>query len=333
MWSALLTLVLPLVLGALAARARLLEGERLDGSQLIAALNRFALTIAFPALIVAAWLDPERRMQLDPGLAAATVAGLGAGVAFAWLVGGRVVGGAALPARGALALVALFGNSAYLGLPLVAAVLGPDALGGASFVVALHVTVSVTLGSYLLARWSGRPTSGSKLLRSLLSSPLAWAPVLGALLSYVLRGADLSEHEVTVAVFRALDTLGKTASPLGLCVLGLFLAQPRAQVGTASAELRGETPSSDLAFAVVRLVIVPLATLGAGVALRAQGWLSADALRLAVLLAAVPAAISTFAMAHDAGVEPQRVARAIVTTTLLSIATIPAFLWLTERVL
>ena len=71
----------------------------------------------------------------------------------------------------------------------------------------------------------------------------------------------------------------------------------------------------------------------ASIVARRFGWLSDDALRLAVLLSSMPAAISTFAMAEEAGVEPRPVARAIVATTLASFVTIPIVLWMTERVL
>jgi predicted permease len=336
-WTALLTLALPLGLGALAARTRLLEGPT-GGGDPIGALNRFALLVAFPALIVAAWLDPTRRMRLDHGLALVTLLGLAAGLGASWLLGGRGVAGARLPARGALALVALFGNTAYLGLPLVAAVLGPEAMGSASFVVALQVTLSVTLGSYLLARWSGREARGPALVRKLASSPLAWSPVAGAALAQARDAAGLAEHPAAVAMHTALDAVGRTASPLGLFVLGLFLAAPapheaREGVGTSAEVLsRAARLAGDAAFAAVRLVAVPLATLAASALCVRAGLLTRDGARLAVLLAAVPAAISTFAMAHEAGVEPARVARAIVTTTLLSLATLPLFLWLAGEV-
>jgi predicted permease len=318
--SALAALAFPVLLGALAGRARLLERSADTASEAVGPLNRFALLIAFPTLVVAAWLDPERRMRIDGALALAATVAMGAGVGAAWALGDRTVGGTRLPSRGALALVALFGNSAYLGLPLTAAVLGPEALGPASFVVALHVAVSVTVGGYLLARWSGRDASGRVVLRKLASSPLAWSPLVGLGLAALRDAAGLAGHPALAAAHAALDGIGRTASPLGLFVLGLFLARPRDEVRVPVA--------SDLAFGLVRLVVAPLAALVAG---RVLG-LGPDALRLVVLLSGVPAAISTFAMAHDAGVQPERVARAIVTTTLLSAATIPAMLWLSARI-
>ncbi|GAB4213393.1 MAG: AEC family transporter [Sandaracinaceae bacterium] len=320
MWSALAALAFPVLLGTTAGRTRLLEPPGEARTEVIGPLNRFALVVAFPALVVAAWLDPSRRLGVDGRLALTAALAMAAGMGAAWAIGDRPMGSTRLPSRGSLSLVALFGNSAYLGLPLTEAMLGPSAVGPASFVVALHVAVSVTLGSYLLSRWSGRDDGARTVPSKLVTSPLAWSPLLGAALVWLRDAGGLEGHPAVLAAHAALDGVGRTASPLGLFVLGLFLSRERSGPRVPLA--------SDLAFAVVRLVVPPLAALAAG---RLLG-LAPDALRLVVLLSAVPAAISTFAMAHDAGVEPERVARAIVSTTVLSVATIPIMLWLVERV-
>jgi len=327
-WSALLALALPLGLGLACARGRWLESPALSGDQLVGALNRFALLVAFPALVVASWLDPVRPTRLEPGLGLAAILGLGGGVAAALVVGARRDApsrDARLPSRGALALVALFGNSAYLGLPLVTALIGPGIVGRASFVVAIHVAASVTLGSVLLARDGSRALTGRELARVLAASPLAWSPIVGALLSLALSRLALASHPLTEASFAALHGLGKTASPLGLFVLGLYLGAARSTSATPEQAAYG-----DGAFAAIRLLVVPACTLAASLPLRAAGLLDEEGVRLVVLLSSMPAAISTFAMAHEHGAEPAKVARAIVTTTLASAITIPGWLWVTQ---
>ncbi len=329
MWSALLALALPLGLGLACARGRWLESPALSGEQLVAALNRFALLVAFPALVVASWIDPVRPTRLEPGLGLAAIVGLGGGVAAALVVGARRDApsrDSRLPSRGALALVALFGNSAYLGLPLVTALIGPGVVGRASFVVAIHVAASVSVGSVLLARDGSRALTGRQLARVLAASPLAWSPIVGALLSLALARLGLASHPLTEASFTALHGLGKTASPLGLFVLGLYLGAARSG-GTGSEP----TARSDGAFVAIRLLVVPACTWVASLALRAAALLDEEGVRVVVLLSAMPAAISTFAMAHEHGVEPAKVARAVVTTTLAATLTIPAWLWLLER--
>jgi malonate transporter len=326
--TALATLLLPLALGIASGRHGWLASPRLASEQAMAALNRFALLVAFPSLVVATFLDPAR---LEPASAprwpvlVLASAPLLVGVAVSSAIGGRTIGGETLPSRGTLALVALFGNSAYLGLPLVAAVLGPEALPTASVIVSVHVALTVTLGTAMLEPTSAEGATRSRdlgrLARTLITSPLAMSPIVGVALATVLAAVGLSEHPTALALFRALELLGKTASPLGIFVLGLFL-------GMRPPTLTG--PRGQLAFVLVRLVVVPLATILLALALRAVVPIDREALRTLVLLASVPAAISTFAMAEQAGADAEAVARAIVTTSVLSLATLPACLAVTE---
>ncbi|MFO0713860.1 MAG: hypothetical protein U0353_28655, partial [Sandaracinus sp.] len=251
--------------------------------------------------------------------------------------GGRRVGRETLPSRGTLALVALFGNSAYLGLPLVDAVLGPAQLALASVIVSVHVALTVMLGTALLDAQGGRRLEPRAVIGKVLKSPLAMSPIVGALAAWALRAGGAEDHPATVAAFHALDVLGKSASPLGIFVLGLFLGghflggqplggQPLgAERAGAGAGLVGQ-----LAFALIRLALVPALTLGFALALRASVPIDQDTLRTLVLLSSVPAAISTFAMAEHAKAEPEAVARAIVTTSIASFITIPLWLALTS---
>ena len=243
-----------------------------------------------------------------------------AGVAVSLALGGRLVGGETLPSRGALSLVALFGNSAYLGLPLVAAWLGEDHLAVASTIVSVHVALTVTLGTALLER-EARGTDPKRLARRLITSPLAMSPIVGVLLAGGLDALELDTHPLVHVGFRALDVLGQTASPLGIFVLGLFL-------GARAPSLSG--PRGQLAFVLVRLLVVPAATLVLALVLRSVSAVTRDELRALVLLAAVPAAISTFAMVEEAGGDSEPVARAIVTTSLASLVTVPAWLALAD---
>ena len=329
-FGALASLLLPLLLGIASGRGGWLATPKLSSEQAMGALNRFALLVAFPALVLATFLDPARldpTRASAPGWPALVLASLPllAGVAVASALGGRVTGRETLPSRGTLALVALFGNSAYLGLPLVGAVIGAQAVGLASVVVSVHVALTVTLGTAMLDASAGREApsrSGlAALARTLVTSPLAMSPLLGLALGAGVGALGLHQHPATLALFHALELLGRTASPLGTFVLGLFLGMRTPKLEG----LRGQ-----LAFALVRLVVVPGATVLAALALRALLPIDHETTRTVVLLAAVPAAISTFAMAEQAGVDAEPVARAIVTTSLLSLVSVPAWLALTD---
>jgi predicted permease len=166
-------------------------------------------------------------------------------------------------------------------------------------------------------------------------------PIVGALAAWALRAGGAEDHPATVAAFHALDVLGKSASPLGIFVLGLFLgghflggqplgAQPLGAQPLGAERAGGGGLVGQLAFALIRLALVPALTLGFALALRASVPIDQDTLRTLVLLSSVPAAISTFAMAEHAKAEPEAVARAIVTTSIASFVTIPLWLALTS---
>jgi hypothetical protein len=302
--SALTSLLLPLVLGVAGGRGGWLTARRdLTTESAIAVLNRFALLLAFPALVVASFLDPARgAAAIGWPLLVLASAPLLTGALVGAALGGRRIGRALLPSRGELTLVALFGNSAYLGLPLVAALVGPAAVPLGSVVVSMQVALTVTLGTAMLRADARTTPAGPRVCevaRTLLASPLAMSPLVGLALGAGLRALGLAAHPGTLALFHALDTLGKTASPLG--------------------------------FALLRLVVVPGATLLLALVLSVAVRIPHDTLRTLVLLAAMPAAISTFAMAEDAGADREAVARAIVTTSVLSLGTLPAWLAIVER--
>jgi predicted permease len=325
--SALTSLLLPLVLGVAGGRGGWLTARRdLTTESAIAVLNRFALLLAFPALVVASFLDPARgAAAIGWPLLVLASAPLLTGALVGAALGGRRIGRALLPSRGELTLVALFGNSAYLGLPLVAALVGPAAVPLGSVVVSMQVALTVTLGTAMLRADARTTPAGPRVCevaRTLLASPLAMSPLVGLALGAGLRALGLAAHPGTLALFHALDTLGKTASPLGLFVLGLFLgSRPPTLSGLAG----------QLTFALLRLVVVPGATLLLALVLSVAVRIPHDTLRTLVLLAAMPAAISTFAMAEDAGADREAVARAIVTTSVLSLGTLPAWLAIVER--
>lgn len=327
MLAALALVLLPLVLGVLAGRGGWLTTATLGHPASMAALNRFALLFAFPALVIASFIDPSRTHEIAlPVLVLAAVPLLiGATVSVA--LGHRVIGGERLPSGGALALVALFGNSAYLGLPLVSAVVGESLLATASTIVSVHVALTVTLGTTLLERREGASFEPLRALKQLLTSPLAMSPVVGLIAAWVLEASGTTHHPATHAAFRALDALGKTASPLGIFVLGLFLGERGLRARGGHEGVRGQ-----LAFAFVRLIVVPGTTLLLAWALEEVWPLPRDTVRTLLLLAAMPAAISTFAMAEEARVDPQAVASAVVYTSLLSVATLPMWMWLLDAI-
>jgi predicted permease len=299
------TLILPLVLGAIAGSARAFR----EPDAAIDALNRFALQLAFPALVVVGLSDPGSPLAREPaflgivpGALALTLLVVRAGTALA----------PGLRAQsGTIALVVSFGNTAYLGLPYVDAILGREALATAAIAVAIHVALAMTVGPLLLARWS-EGGSSHVTMAALLRQPLLLSPLVGL----AVRALPV---EALTPLRAVLDPLGRTAAPVSMVLLGLYLHTHRARV---------RADKSVAAHVAARILVAPAVTLGLVVLARSAGALGLLEARVLVVLAAMPAAITTFALALEQGIGPERVAATIVASTLASAVTLPLFTWL-----
>lgn len=298
-WARLVPMLAPLVLGALAGRGRMFP----DPSAAVTALNRYVLTLAFPALMFGAVARAEG------ALPSAAFVGAHA-VIFAIGIAGAAVlarGMADRASRGALALAAVFGNVVYLGLPVVEGALGADHLPVASVGASIHMALALTLGPILLVRWgSDEAVSWVEVRRRVARQPLVWAPIVG-LAARALPPAALD------AVWLPLDAIARSASPVALFLLGLYLWLNRGS-------LRRLDPVVG-AMLACKLVLLPAAALGTALALGAFTGLAPAEARVLLVLAAAPTAITTFSIAHDHGIGEEAVAKGIVVSTLASTAT------------
>lgn len=294
-------LAVPAALGALAAHKRLFPDTRAA----ITAFNLYALYLGFPALIAHGLAAPSQDLPGSPWFWALWPAALAL-----ILLGLRL--SPLPPARaGSLSLVTTFGNVAYLGLPYVLAIYGPHLQGAAALAVSIHVTLAVTLGPAVLARGSQHGAPGWRaLLTRVLRQPLFWAPVLGL-------GLKHAPAQPAQLAGLLLTPLAQSAAPVALFLLGLYLYQERQQLWRWDRALVGHL--------LVRQLLAPALVLALGWLAVRWGTLAPEHARLHVLLAAMPAAITTFSMAHHAGVGSQQVAGAIVWSSLLSLAWLP--LW------
>lgn len=291
----LLELAVPALVGAACGAARLFPDPRAA----VTVLNRYALYIGFPALVARGLLLPSTSIPTQPAFWLLWPAGL--------VVTLLLSRGLSRPAVG---LGTVFGNVAYLGLPYVTAVMGEPMAGPAALAVAVHVTGAVTVGPALLARGSSTAPSWTSVAGRVARLPLFWAPIVGL----ALRNASPG---VRGLVGQGLAPFASSAAVVALFLLGLHVYVERGRVLRVGRAV--------LSLVAVRMLLAPAVVLGLGLGCRAAGLLSDDLLRLHVLLAAMPLAITTFSMAHDAGVESDRVAGAVVLSSLLAIVMLP--LW------
>jgi predicted permease len=295
--QAVAPLILAVVVGVLLGALRVFA----DPEQAIATLNRVCLYVAFPALIFANVYEAELGLAGAPAFVLASV--LPSLVVLAAVgVAARKLSG---ESRAALGVGSMLGNIAYLGIPLSAALVGPQVIGLASVSAALHIVLSIPLGTYVLLRWGRRddaPGGQAGAFAAVVRQPLVWAPIL-ALVARLLPAA------VVVPAIAPGKWIGAAASPVALIMIGLYLHTHRRELTT----LRW----LDAGLIAGKLLVLPaLAYACVRVGLRV-GQLELDAAKVVVVQAAMPTAITTFALAQEVGVGRAPLVRGIVGSTLV----------------
>jgi predicted permease len=217
------------------------------------------------------------------------------------------------------ALVGAFPNSGFMGVPLLAALLGPQAVGPVmcSLLTDLFLTSSVCIA---LAQAQGAAGQGSgvavrRALRGPLTNPLPWAIALGALFSVL--GLQLPGPVATV-----VRMLGDAATPVALFTIGAVLW--RAQRHTTR-----RTPASEVwPVAGIKLFVHPLLVYAGGRAAQAFGApLETEALTALTLAAALPSASNVSLLAERYGADNGRVARIILGSTVLAFGSFSLLAW------
>jgi len=208
---------------------------------------------------------------------------------------------------------AVIGNTGFLGIPLLTALLGPEAIGPLMVLLAVDLIIFSSLIVILIngAR-DGRMSFA--ILRSvglgLIKNPMIVAMVLG-----------LSWSALSWPIPKVFDdflmTLGAAATPGALFAIGASLAGKSAE----RVEVAGW-----LSFC--KLILHPLAVAGFALFVFDVGSFTSLVI---IAAAALPVAGNVFMLAQHYGVAPQRVSAAILVSTAASIITFSlAVAWLMQ---
>jgi predicted permease len=286
-------LVACLALGTLVARLARPPAGLAD------ALNWWVVNIALPALVLS--IVPELPLSADLWFPAAAMwlAFLGGWAVFA--AAGRAFGwsGARI---GAITLTCGLGNSAFIGLPLVEALRGREALPIAAIADQAGVFLSLAIGGSLVAAlYSGGHVSAASVARRILLFPPFIALIAGLVLG--------ATGGVPQAIQPVITRVGDSLVPLALFSVGLQL-KLRLGPGQATAVATGLGWKLALAPGLVWL---------AG---RAAG-IEGDVLEVTVLQAAMAPMISGAILAQQNRLEPALANAVLGLGILLSFLTVP----------
>lgn len=266
-------------------------------------LSRFVVKLALPALLFGIMAEAKPAEIWQPGFIAA-FAGSAILTFIVTMLLRRRSGGSADAAVDALA--SSYPNTAFIGIPLCLALLGEPSLIATS--IASIVTICVIFAmAILVMEIVLRPDMGfaaalGSALVAAARNPMVFAPAAGALFSFGgIAFPDPVRHFV--------DLLAAAASPCALVALGLFLGEDRP----------GAPIAATAQLVALKLLFQPAIAWAIAYPLLALPTLWAKA---AVLLAALPTGTGPFMLAEMYRREADVTARAILLSTLISIATL-----------
>jgi predicted permease len=298
--------------GYLAARRHVLPESAIPG------LNAFVLYFALPCLLFRFGANTPILELLNPGVIAVYLAAALLIVFFtvAVTLSERVQ----LKDAAFGALVAAFPNTGFMGVPLLVALAGSAAAGPVICTVLTDLFITSSLCIALAEAHSavahGGRVAALRALRGAVSNPLPWSIALGAVFS--VTGLVLPGPVQTL-----VNMLADAASPVALFAIGAVLWRSGQHVSR-------RTPVADFVpVALIKLFVHPLLVLTLALAARALGVpLSSFQIMVLTLAAALPSASNVSLLAERYGADNGRVARIIMSSTVLAFVSFPLAAWL-----
>ena len=304
--QALVPVAFVILLGLLAGRLNVIKP---DNSGVLAAL---VLDFCLPALLFAA----TAKMTLPEFENWRFFAGIAAGLLSVYLIALAISLAAFRKpiAVGSLqALNSAFPNMAFMGVPVLTAVIGTSAV--LSVVIGNLISSFVLLPLTLTLLEAGKPgekgTGGVAIVgESLLGAvkqPLVWAPLAGIAFA-------LTQFPLPDVASKSLDLIGTATSGVALFALGLVLSGQKLRIGKAA-----------LLNVAFKIIVQPAAMLVLAILLGVTGVYR----REMILLGALPTASMTAMFAVEYDVYVAESDATILLSTVLSIITLGVFIALT----
>ena len=265
------------------------------------AANAWVIRFALPVLIV----SKMSRVRVDADLVVpVATAWLSMAACAAVVVAVSRMAGWSRSTTGALLLVAVLGNTSFLGLGMVSGLLGETHLEAAIAYDQPGTFLALALwGSFVAARYG----SGEPGWRPVVRRVSRFAPFLALVASIPLRGVDLGPD-----IYRVLDGIGRTVAPVAMGALGLRFAlrAPRRVVPPAVTGL------------VLKMAVVPFVlwvVAGAFASTSDVAWAAS------ILQCAAPPMVTAGVVAVEAGLDEDLVTFMVGTGTLIAFASLPVW--------
>jgi predicted permease len=198
---------------------------------------------------------------------------------------------------------AFFGNVAYIG-PSFINNLFKDSSGTVSILIAIHIFITFTVGLYILEKNNKDDVKLKNIAKSLIKNPLIIAILVGIILFSL-------QIQLPDPIVQFLSMLAKSASPVVLIAIGTFLIE---NWTIKKGVKHGITISA------LKLIVMPLFFM-TGFAIFSQS----QNLTISILEAAMPVALTNFALSEIYEMDQHAMSSAIIISTIVSAITLSVF--------
>ena len=299
----LLPVAFVIVLGFIAGkRGRLNHSDSL-------LISRLVLGWIFPALLLVGMASTPRSQLFDFRLIAATFIGIMGMYTAALLIGWwryRELKAATLKG-----FVNGYPDAAFMGIPILQAMFGAGSIYSVLILNLIASLVMIPLTTMLLTVASGEGSGTQAFLSSVKSAvrrPLMWAPALGIVCS-------LLQIKFPPVLAESFNLLGKATPGVSLLCLGLIMSSVKLKLSNEVWTNLG-----------LKLLIHPALMFAATVLLGVHGLYAQQM----ILLCALPSATIPAMFANEAGAYQSEAATSILVSTVLSIVTFSAAIYLVD---
>lgn len=200
----------------------------------------------------------------------------------------------------------VFGNIAYLGIPVLVQIFSEKILPTASLIVAIYLFWMFTVGiGYLdYSIEKNKKTAAENILKNLLRNPLLLSVILGIIVGSL-------KIALPLILLKSLDMIIASVTPTVLIAIGLFIGKSK------FGKLKEWFPV--LLFSILTLAILP-AIFYFGV--KFAGF-TPNKFSSSIIQAAMPLAITPFALADKYNLNKDFIARSITLSTILAVVSLP----------
>lgn len=299
-FGAVLPLFLVILTGTLFAKTKIVNQSWVE------ILNKYALMIGFPALVIVSMLQIEDEIKTYLPLILINSGYLIGCLLLAYPV--AAIFGFSKRMKRSLFLILPFRNNAYLGIPILASLFGTEILPVAAILASLYVFWMFTLGLTLIELEGSHKPNLKKVGLTLIRNPLLISVFLGIVMVSL-------KINPPVFIDKTLHFFSDSVTAVVLFSLGIFLGLQK--FGKLKEWLQVA------AFATVTMFIIP----GIFYFVIRHSNLPAEQLKSTIIDSALPLGLTPYALSVQYRLESLLFARIIVLGTLISVFTIPV--WVT----